>query len=524
MTDRTLSTHFDEAAIDRIFAAIDQSQLPGGAVAIAIDGVPVYRKGFGRAHIELPLMLAPTMRMRIGSTTKHFACLAYLLLCEEGKAGIDDPIERHVPEINPVAHGVAMRQLMGHIGGLRDMFSVTLLTNGMATPVTDREMVAYCETIDDVDFAPGTAWSYNNGGYQLLTTAIERLSGQSLDVVLQERIFQPLGMNDTMLRRWERDFVPNSATLHMIDGRGGFTRDYMGMEISGMGGIVSTMDDMLLWLKHMDAPTIGSAETWALMRAPQRLTSGHSTGYGLGLMTAPYRGVETVHHAGTVMGGNSQMIKVPSAGLDISIAVNRADANAAVLANQIIDLLVEGLDPLPEKSEAVPVDGLYVSPTTGRVVELAAKEKVQLFSLDGATPLPVEIDGAGALRLPAVMSFLQTSFAPGPEVGRLVEFGNEDVLQKIEPNRNARIGDRAGAYRCDPIGAAAIVSDSGDGPRLEIAGRHGCTTFVLTPLAENIWRASGGGALSLVAGILTFADDGFDITFTRMKHVRFVRA
>ncbi|MGI9170419.1 MAG: serine hydrolase domain-containing protein, partial [Caulobacteraceae bacterium] len=374
---------FDEQEIDEIFAPLNQCRKPGGAVGIAIGGTPVYRKGFGLAHIELPVLLSPTIRMRIGSTTKHFAAFAYMLLCEAGKAGIDDAIENHIPEIHAAAHGVTMRRLMGHTGGLRDSVAISMLTNGPAAPLTDAQMRAYYATIDDVDFAPGTAWSYNNGGYLLLTAVIERLAGRTLDEVLRTCIFQPLGMNDTLLRRWEREFVPNSATLHMIDAKGNFTRDYMGMEITGMGGIVSTMDDMLIWLKHMDAPTIGSAETWRLMREPHRLANGSSTQYGLGLTAAPYRGVETVHHGGGVLGGNSQMIKVPSAGLDITVAVNRADVRAVDFANRIIDLLVDGLEPEPEKADAEKATGVYISPTSGRVVELAEKEGIQLFSFDG---------------------------------------------------------------------------------------------------------------------------------------------
>src|ERR1700744_5006631 len=78
----------DEAAIDSIFADLDQCHSPGAAVGIAIGGRPVYRKGFGLASMELPVALTPSMRLRIGSTSKHFTCLAYLLLCEQGQASI----------------------------------------------------------------------------------------------------------------------------------------------------------------------------------------------------------------------------------------------------------------------------------------------------------------------------------------------------------------------------------------------------------------------------------------------------
>jgi CubicO group peptidase (beta-lactamase class C family) len=524
MSAQSTLDRFDEKKIDAIFAPLDQCHKPGAAVAIAIGGVPVYRKGFGLASIELPALLTTTMRMRIGSTTKHFACLAFMLLCEDGKAGIDDPIEKHIPEIHAVAHGATMRQIMGHTSGLRDLLSITLLTNGLGAPVTEEQMVSYYETIDDVDFAPGTAWSYNNGGYQLLTAVIERVAGEPLDDVLRKRIFQPAGMYDTMLRRWDRDFVPNSATLHMIDGKGGYIRDTMGMEMTAPGGVVSTMDDMLVWLKHMDAPTVGTAETWALMREPHRLSNGQSTGYGLGLMTVPYRGVETITHGGTVVGGNSQMIKVPFAGLDISIALNRSDANAAVLANQVIDLLVEGLEALPDSAHAEAKSGLYVSRTSKRVVELTVQDNKQLFSLDGSQGTPVTPDEDGVLQLPAIMQFLQTTFTPGVETGRLAEFGNAEELEKVEPNREAKLSGYVGIYRSEPLGAVAKVIDCDGNGQLAIEGRHGGAIFNLTPLTDTIWRASGVGALALIAGIVTFNMGGLDISFTRMKHMRFSRA
>src|SRR5882724_6726848 len=88
---------FDEKALDAIFADLNQARLPGAAVGIALNGTPVYRTGFGLANMELPVVRSPTIRMRIGSTSKHFTCLAYLLFCEEGKAGIDDPLAKYLP-------------------------------------------------------------------------------------------------------------------------------------------------------------------------------------------------------------------------------------------------------------------------------------------------------------------------------------------------------------------------------------------------------------------------------------------
>jgi D-aminopeptidase len=93
--DKKIEVRFDERKIDDIFGQIDQCHLPGAAVGIALAGSPLYRKGFGLASAELPVVLSSKIRMRLFSVSKHFTCLAYLLLCEDGRASIDDPIGKY---------------------------------------------------------------------------------------------------------------------------------------------------------------------------------------------------------------------------------------------------------------------------------------------------------------------------------------------------------------------------------------------------------------------------------------------
>lgn len=524
MTEAAMRTCFDEARIDQIFAAVDQCSLPGAAVAIAIAGVPVYRRGFGLASMELPVLLGPGMRMRIGSTTKHFTALAYLLLCEEGLAGVDDPVGKHVGEVHKASRDVSMRQLMGHTSGIRDAMAVSITLNGAAAPVSDSQLLKYYESIADVDFEPGTSWSYNNGGYVLLTAAIERITGETLDEVLRKRIFEPVGLFDTRLRRRDSDFVPNSATLHFRAADGRFTRDYMGSEISGAGGIVSTMDDMLRWLRHMDAPVVGSADSWSLLREPQRLRNGSSTGYGMGLITGQYRGVETLSHGGGVIAGNSQMIKVPAAGLDISIAVNRADVNAAELANRIIDACVEGLDPVQSVAHENR-SGVFVSPDDGRVIELAELQGLQLMATDGGPGLPVTTDAEGRLRLPEILSFIRQSAKLDGDSLLFCEFGNESRYELIATEPDARLGDGIGAFESASVAARADITELAGEARLSITGPQGSTDYRLTPIGRGIWKASSLGPFGMLGCILTFAPDRntFELAAGRMRGIRFTR-
>lgn len=521
---KPFKTRFDEPEIDRIFADVDQSHLPGAAVGIAIDGEPVYRKGFGLANMELPALLTPDMRMRIGSTTKHFACLAYMLLVEDGRAGLDDPIGKYVPGLAPVNAAATIRRLMGHTSGIRDLLSVTMAVHGVGRPVTDEGMLAYYETIEDVDFAPGERWSYNNGGYMLLTAAIEAIAGDRLDDVLRERIFAPIGMHQTMLRRWDSDFVPNSATLHFRDAEGAFSKTHMGMEISGAGGMVSSVDDMLRWLKHMDAPVVGSSETWGRMTEPQRLNSGHSTNYGLGLMRETYRGAEVIHHAGGVIGGNSQMIRVPAAGLDITIAVNRTDVSAVALALKVIDACVEGLDAVPEVSDFEKRTATFVSKEDRRVIALSVADGLQMMSVDGGAGVPVSPGADGWLQLPPTASFLQQRAHLDGDTLLFSEFGHVETLTEIETDSTAGLADRVGLWRSDALDAILTLTENEHGAGGQMQGRHGSADYRLTPITRDIWRIEQT-PFSQFTGILNFAGDAPILTldFGRMRGVHFVR-
>src|SRR5260370_42404818 len=98
---------------------------------------------------------------------------------------------------------------MGHISGLRDANDIRWRFSGTEHDITNDELLSFYRDLEDLNASPGTAWSYNNGGYVMLSVAIERITGQPLEDVLRERIFEPAGMRDTMLRRFDSDFVPN---------------------------------------------------------------------------------------------------------------------------------------------------------------------------------------------------------------------------------------------------------------------------------------------------------------------------
>lgn len=524
----SLAVSFDERTVDAIFAPFDQCRLPGVGAGIAIQGRPVYRRGFGLANAELPLALSPTTRMRIASITKHFTALAYLLLCEEGRANLDDEVGRYLGELRPLVRRLTWRQLMGHIGGLRDAFDICWQFSGVGPAVTSSELLEFYTEIDDVDAEPGAAWIYNSGGYLLLTFAIERITGKPLEDVLRERIFERVGMHDTLLRRWDTDFVSNSAALHALDAAGNFVKGSLGAAMSGEAGMVSTIDDLLRWLAHMDQPVIGSAQSWQTLTTSQTLANGTPTGYGLGLVIADYRGVQTISHIGGALGGSAQLLKVPAAGLDIIVLSNRQDLLAMPLAYQVVDAcLPHSLSVLPEADAGV-ATGTFVSGETGRVVQLFEKDGRQAAAIDGHEWPCVRHEST--LRSLPIWNYLKHSAqligdSRQPHALRFNDFGNVDDLSCVGPSADDQSESIVGAYRCPAADVSVRISKVTGGNRMQTRGRFGTATYELECVAERIWRAFPSKSAPWWGGMLSFdaSSAGFRFTSDRTRRLPFRR-
>ena len=392
-----------------------------------------------------------------------------------------------------VARAVTVRQLMGNISGLRDVYDLLVRLSGFGAPASSEQLLTLYDEIDDVNFAPGTAWSYNNGGWLLLTTLIERLSGQSLGKFMRERIFGPIGMHDSIVRYLDSDFVPNSATQHAVEADGSFVRRYWGLDnLVGAGAIVSTIDDMLRWLAHMDRPTVGGSATWMVMKTSQRLLNESRTGYGCGLINDRYRGAQTLWHGGNALGGNAQMLKVPAAGLDLIIMSNRQDASSVLLAEKVLDACLSGLD--DENTRAAPVaTGIFHSPKTQRVIQLFGKDGRQMGAINGLE-LPFDLDGGGVLRHQGV-------FREGAEGVRLLGdsahpraieflyFGNTDELIAARPPDDADKIAILGRYISESTGTELSVIEGPRGLRMKSRGSFGAIEYHLECIAHGIWKA-----------------------------------
>ena len=485
--------HIDVAALDALLEPYDRSNAPGFAVGVALPGFSPYRRGVGMASIELPIPLSPSIRMRIGSTSKHFTCLAILLLAEAGRLSLDDLVRQHIPELPKWADGITLRQMMAHRSGMRDSLDIAIHTAGPGVSSENNFHLDTLTSIDSVNFRPDEDWSYNNGAYVLLGEVIERVSGQAFAEFLRDHIFRPVGMHATDVRMLDTELQPNSATLHVPLASGGYARGVFGLPVGAEGGIVSTVEDMLIWLRHMSHPVVGTQASWDAMRTP---LTGH--GYGLGLISDSHRGMSTIHHGGLVIGGSCQMLKVVEPDLDIVVISNGLGGSDLYrLVDAIIDCCVSGLPPVAHAPAAASVTGIFHSPERGTCIALEDKAGELHIRLGTAT-LPAEQYPDGSLGVPMMTSDMRIwPQADGSEL-LVREFGQHLGYMRVVPQTGKPPVSLSARYRNKSACVEALVEQMDDQICLRLKGRLGSTIYRLTAIGPGLWEGECNSAFPRV--------------------------
>ncbi|WP_353189763.1 serine hydrolase domain-containing protein [Pandoraea pnomenusa] len=517
----TLQQQDVQARLDAHLARFNRSDAPGLVVGVARDGRALYRKGFGMTSLEHSVANTPATRMRIGSTSKHFACLAALLLAEEGKLDIDAGVRTYLPALPELAGEPTLRQLMTHTSGYRCYLDLSVIAQGISA--IGRGVPLEIELRQrDVNFPPGERMIYCNGGYHLLSQIIGQVSGMSFEQFLEQRIFRVMEMHDTESVGDDLRIRPRMATQHVPDGAGGYLRGlFPSLDVLGEGGIVSTIDDMLKWAAHLRHPVrLGSPDTWREMLTMPRYSSGETGIYALGLMRTRYRNVDTIHHAGGVFGGTCQMLTVPSHALDIVLMSNGAPVDPVSLATEIVDIVL-GDDvlgaPRPaaqRTSENPGLLGKYLSVAPLQFVEIVERDE----GLHAVThnqphhPQPLIaaergyriFDGAGAQT--RVVPHARTAAGEVPAID-FIESGHAVTLTRYDgapPTEALGMAGVCGRYFSHDADAHAVVTVEEGRLTLSIRGATGGARYHLDALTPDVWTFAPADASALSTGTALF--------------------
>ncbi len=358
----------------RIESALDgfyKPDEPGATVIVVKDGQTLLRKAFGMGSVAQQLALRPDMVMRLGSITKQFTAVGILLLADEGKLALTDPITRFIADYPVADQKVTIEHLLTHTSGIKSYTAKPGFMQTLAKDVTVQQMVDSIKP-DPLEFEPGTRWRYSNSGYFLLGAIIEKASSMAYADFMAQRIFEPLGMVHTAYEGHERQSAPRAAGHRR--GKEGFepatvismTQPY------AAGALASTVDDLARWDAAITAGKLLRPATWANALTRYRLVSGELTSYGHGWDISQLQGSRVIAHGGGIDGFATYALRLPQEKVFVAVLSN-ADGGLLrpeVVANRVAALAIG--KPFPDFKPVV-LDAKALDALTG-VYRMNAKE------------------------------------------------------------------------------------------------------------------------------------------------------
>jgi CubicO group peptidase (beta-lactamase class C family) len=327
----------DLRAIDSLLAAYSGTTKPGASVVVIRDDEVVARRAYGMADLERHVPAAPETDYRLASVSKQFTAMCILLLAQDGKLQLDQPVRRILPRLPRAAAAVTIRHLLNHTSGLIDYEDLIPATR--TAQLDDNDVLALLAAKDSLYFPAGSAYRYSNSGYVLLGIIVARVSGMSFPAFVHARIFAPLGMTASVAHIEGSDTIPHRAYGYSPRGGGWEQTDQSVTSATlGDGGIYTNVDDLVHWDRALSDTTLVSADLMAHATTPPVLPRGAPTEYGFGWFIDNYRGETRWRHTGETSGFRNAIQRFPARHLTVIVLTNRSSGEPGAIAERIADL------------------------------------------------------------------------------------------------------------------------------------------------------------------------------------------
>ncbi|HEX6576472.1 MAG TPA: serine hydrolase domain-containing protein [Gemmatimonadaceae bacterium] len=310
-----------------------QGNVPGASLLVIKDGKPVVRKSYGLADLENNVAAAPASNYRLASVTKQFTSAAILLLAQDRKLSLDDKVKRWLPSLPAAIDSVTISQLMSHTSGIIDYEDV--IPEGTKEQLHDSDVLKLLESQDSTYFKPGSKYQYSNSGYALLALIVQKASGKSFATFLHDRIFAPLGMNNTVAFEDGVSTVANRAYGYAMKDSAWIRKDQsLTSAVLGDGGIYSSIDDMEKWDAALYDSRLLSDASRNLAFSSHTPTDDPKIAYGYGWRITG----ETLWHSGETSGFRNVIVRWPARRLTVVILTNRDTPGPYETALKIAEL------------------------------------------------------------------------------------------------------------------------------------------------------------------------------------------
>jgi CubicO group peptidase (beta-lactamase class C family) len=386
-----LAQSTDSVAVKERLDAIAKAYTSGnvfmGTALVVRGDDTLLDKGYGMADLEWSIPDAPDVKFRLGSLTKQFTATLVLLLQQDGKLNIQDPVSKYLPDAPKAWEKITLANLLGHTSGIPNFTSDKDFRTWSMSPHTSAEEIAFFRE-KPLEFEPGSQFAYSNSNYEVLGAVIEKVSGQRYGDLLKQRIFQPLGMQSTGLDSDGLILAKRAQGYH--PGKDGlvYARSESMTVPWAAGSIYSTTGDLLRWEQGLFGGKILSADSLKLMTTPGK------GDYGLGVMIQQQDGVTIVEHGGGIEGFNTSLMYVPERKI-VVVVLSNVNGPADAISSQLMDVVLGKPVILPSERKAVPITKEQLERFTG-VYDLAPKFALTV-ALDGDS---LTAQGTGQASLP----------------------------------------------------------------------------------------------------------------------------
>ena len=349
------------ADLDAMMKAKYKAGEPGAVALVAKAGKPIYRQAFGMADMENNIVMRPEHVFEIGSITKQFTAVSILMLMEQGKLKLNDPITKFIPEYPMHGYTITIHHLLTHTSGIKSYTGMEKWTKLWRQDMKPMEMIDLFKN-EPMEFAPGEKWNYNNSAYFMLGYIIEKASGTPYPEFLEKNIFTPLGMKNSYYGSQSK-IIRNRAQGYQKQA------EYVNAEYLSLtqpysaGSIMSTVDDLLTWQMAINANKLVKKETIQLAHTPVTLNNGKVEKYGYGWGIGDINGSPTTEHSGGIFGFVTNSIYSSKEDVFVAVFAN-CDCNDPVEVSTRMAAKAIG-KPYADPVAKVKLDPAYAKTLTG---------------------------------------------------------------------------------------------------------------------------------------------------------------
>ena len=311
-----------------------QSPRPGLALRLVRGEQVVIERTIGLAELDSMQTVGATTNFRLASITKHLTALAILMLVEDGRLTLDTRLNEVLTQFPEYAERISIQHLLQHQSGLPDYEPLVSLDR--QPRIRDQGVVNLLQQINQLDFEPGTSYHYSNSGYAVLTVIVETITGQAFETFLEERIFNPSKMSQSVAFVQGQNEVLNRAMGYTVRNAEIIETDQSAYSaVLGDGGVYSSIADLTTWHRVGFGRALISDRLFSAMMTPALER------YGFGWRIDHFEGHTRYHHSGSTSGFRNFIAHFPDLDLTLMILTNRAGPDVLPIGEEILRLYLE---------------------------------------------------------------------------------------------------------------------------------------------------------------------------------------